>query len=107
MNINKYIYFLKENSKHRNFYIGALGLAVFFIFVLFSDHGLGKRVSLEMRKSELYDLIENQEQYSDSLRNKVKRLKSDTLEIERIAREKYGMVKPGERVFIIRKTKSE
>lgn len=37
----------------------------------------------------------------DSLRSVIKSLESDTTIIERLARERYGYVRPGEQVFII------
>ncbi|MFW6276782.1 MAG: FtsB family cell division protein [Bacteroidota bacterium] len=38
----------------------------------------------------------------DSLKQRIKMLQKDTSEIERVAREKYGMVKPGEKVYILK-----
>lgn len=37
----------------------------------------------------------------DSLQRNIEKLHSDTLLIEQIAREKYGMIKQGETVFIV------
>jgi cell division protein FtsB len=38
---------------------------------------------------------------SDSLRRQVRILETDSTEIERLARERYGYIRPNEEVFII------
>jgi cell division protein FtsB len=44
-------------------------------------------------------MIEDERLKTDSLHNQIKLLENDDYEVEKIAREKYGMVKPGEKVF--------
>jgi cell division protein FtsB len=39
----------------------------------------------------------------DSLRAAIRHLETDTTEIERLARERYGYVREGEEVFIIKR----
>ena len=73
------------------------------IILFFSDYGIIKRISLEMKSIELEKEIVLQEQITDSMRIAVDRLKYDTTEIERIAREKYGMSKTNEDIYHIRK----
>ena len=43
----------------------------------------------------------------DSLRGLIHDLQHDTLKIERLARERYGYLRPGERVYIIKRDTSE
>ena len=69
----------------------------------FSDYGAIKRISLEMESIELQKEISVQMQISDSLQTIINKLQKDTFEIERIAREKYGMTKPNEEVYYLKK----
>jgi len=80
-------------------------LLLLALFLLFSNYGILKRISVNNRQKELHVLIENQKVAIDSLSNEIKILMADSLEIERLARESYGMVKPGEKVFYIQKAK--
>jgi len=75
-------------------------IAVFAVFIIFSNYGIVKRIELEVGKKTLVKDIKKEKDISDSLSRQIKLLENDKLEIERIAREKYGMLKPGEKVFI-------
>jgi len=100
--LKKLLYDFKENSKKRfKWILFAIFISV-FAFILISDHGLIKRFALESEKSNLTNRIEQEYKVKDSLNSIIKKLQNDTLEIERIAREKYGMVKSGEEVFYIK-----
>lgn len=68
-------------------------------FVLFSKRGIIARVGLEMEKQAMQAEIAQVRQQQDSLRIIIQRLQSDTTLIEKLAREKYGMVRPGETVY--------
>lgn len=106
MNIQKINKFFQD-PKRRYF---TFGVSIFFIvlsFILLSDHGLIKRIMLENHKSELNESIINEMKNKDSLKKVIQKLQTDTIEIERIAREKYGMVKPGEEVFFVKKKKKD
>lgn len=76
-----------------------IGSLIFF-FLLFTDYGFIKTFSLMIDKSELNHEIKIQESINDSLNRRIQTLTTDSLEIERIAREHYGLVKKGEDVFI-------
>ena len=76
-----------------------IGSLIFF-FLLFTDYGFIKTFSLMIDKSELNHEIKVQESINDSLNLRIQTLTTDSLEIERIAREHYGLVKKGEDVFI-------
>lgn len=68
-------------------------------FVLFSKRGIIARVGLEVEKQAMQEEIAQVRQQQDSLRTIIQRLQSDTTLIEKLAREKYGMVRPGETVY--------
>ncbi|MBX7154172.1 MAG: septum formation initiator family protein [Candidatus Kapaibacterium sp.] len=93
----------KNRLKRRRYLsISIIGVAV-LAFLLFSKYGVITRFSLERKKTSYYSEIDALRIFQDSLRTDIKKLQYDTLEIERIAREQYGMVKPGEKVFIVKK----
>lgn len=71
-------------------------------YLVFAEKGLIKRVRLEIELKKLKKEIEKIENENASLREKIHKLETDPKEIERIAREKYGMAKEGEEVFIIK-----
>jgi len=77
------------------------------LFGMCSDYGFITRLQLEQRKSELTDSIQSARTNVDSLFVRSKKLRYDTLEIERLAREKYGLARPGEQVFIVRKPSTQ
>lgn len=95
----------KFGNRRRTYYrlavAGAISFAVWF--GLFSGYGALTRSRLESDCNDIHIQIEAQKSTADSLRRYTKALLYDTIEIERIARERYGMIKPGEKVYIIRK----
>jgi len=88
-------------SKKKLIFIAVLTLL--FLFFCFSDYGFIKRIELEIESSTLNKEIIQQQQTTDSFHNIINKLLYDDHEIERIAREEYGMVKPNEEVFHIKK----
>jgi len=58
-------------------------------------------MKLEREKKELENLIIFEQKKSDSLEKKIKEIQTSNEEIERIAREKYGMTKEGEKIYKI------
>lgn len=70
-------------------------------FVLFSKRGVIARVGLELEKQQALEEIARVRAQEDSLRKVIQHLQSDTLLIEKLAREKYGMIKPGETVYTV------
>jgi cell division protein FtsB len=72
-------------------------------YALFSSRGVFSRVSLEWEKRKLQETITTMKLQQDSLKHVVKSLESDTLLLEKIARERYGMIKPGEQIYLIEK----
>ncbi len=70
-------------------------------FVTFSSYGLLTRIELEMEYARIEQDIRHEGERRDSLLLWNKRLRSDTLLIEKMAREDYGMIKPGETVYVL------
>ena len=87
-------------TRKRLITIVGLTLAV-LAFILFSNYGVVTRVSLMSETSDLEGHVNELRSTSDSLRRQIRILESDSTEIERLARERYGYVRPNEEVFII------
>jgi cell division protein FtsB len=60
-----------------------------------------QRVKLEIEKRELEREIEQIQIENSKLRSQINMLETDLKYIEKIAREKYGMVKDGEVIYKI------
>lgn len=91
----------KRLMKRRRLVIGGILFALLLGFILFTKHGLIMRLRLESREQVINADIQEQQVFRDSLRKQIHTLISDTLEIERLARQNYGMVKPGEEVYFV------
>lgn len=91
----------KRSMKRRRLIIGGALSATLLGFVLFTNHGVVKRIELEMRQKTIEREIDRQRIVTDSLLRHIRILETDTLEIERLARQNYGMIKPGEVVYFI------
>jgi len=88
-------------TRKRLVLIVTLSIAV-ALFVLLSPYGVIKRWQLTSDTTILSTELYNQRVVSDSLRNVIRSLESDTTEIERLARERYGYVREGEDVYVIK-----
>ena len=74
--------------------------------LLFSDRGLINLWSLKKEKLEIQNEINDLRNQIALLEKEEEKLKFDEKYIEKIAREKFKMVKPGERVFKVTDEKS-
>ncbi len=90
--------FIKYNSRIVFvivFFIGLISLSVF------GNKGLIKRIQLESEKKELEEILKAEIKKSEELQKEIEELKSSDNKIEKVAREKYGMTKEGEKVHKI------
>lgn len=76
----------------------AIGLPLAGV-VLFGSRGVISRVRLEHQKAGLEQQLREAEAENRRLREQSKALDGDRATIERMAREKHGMVRPGETVY--------
>ncbi len=107
--ISYYIDFLIDfaNQNLKKVVIAAI-IIVLGVSFIFSDYGIIEIIKNKFTKTELRSKIALETKLSDSLSIRIRKLEYDTLEIERLARELYGMVKPNEKLFIYKyKTKEE
>lgn len=90
-----------ENKKKVNLFILSTIIIIVLAFILFSPSGIINRILLNQKQLELLELIKQEQMVQDSLLKTINKLQTDTLEIERLAREKYGMKRPGETIFLV------
>lgn len=87
--------------------IGLLGLFLVQVFVL-QDEGLYRLFQLKAQVKSAQQRIEALKVENDRLEAERQRLLDDPEYLERVAREKYRMAKPGEKVYrVVIETKKE
>ena len=103
--------FIKRNTKRsqpksitifqKKFFQGLvflIGLSLVIIFV-FGDHGLLKLYKIKNERKLIQNKIATLRAERETLKNEKNKIENDLNYIEKIAREKYKMVKPGEKIF--------
>ena len=85
----------------RKFVRGVLLLigATLVIIFIFGDHGLFQLYKLKQERKEVQEHIARLRENRETLIAEKNRLENDLEYIEKLAREKYRMAKPGEKVF--------
>jgi len=86
--------------RRKTFYAALAALPLLAILT-FGNRGILKRVALEREVSDLRHELYEGRATGDSLREEIKRIHRDTAAIERLARERYGMVRPGETIYTV------
>ena len=76
-----------------------LGAIVLLIIFFFGDHSVYQLYGLQQEKSEIQQAIVELRDEKLKLEAEKTRLETDFEYIEQLAREKYRMAKPGEKVF--------
>ena len=75
-----------------------VGISLIIVFV-FGDHGLLKLYRIKNERKLVQSKITNLRAERETLKNEKSKIENDLKYIEKIAREKYKMVKPGEKIF--------
>ena len=98
---NKVIKSQNLAETQKKFIYGVITLIVFTLTIIFifGDHGLFQLYNLKKEKSSIQKHIIELRKEREVLISEKKRLENDLMYIEKIAREKYRMAKPGERVY--------
>ena len=96
-------------SVQRSFVRGVLilFLATLMIIFIFGDHGLLQLYKLKRERSKIQNHISELRKDRAGLIKEKTRLENDLKYIEKLAREKYRMAKPGEKVFKVMPKKEE
>jgi cell division protein FtsB len=74
-------------------------------FIMFSNRGVVKRLSLVAEKEAMQLKVQEAQAEQARLARLSKDLDKDPRTIEKVAREKYGMVREGETVYKVKKEK--
>ena len=90
---------LKKLLRRRKILAGTLVGGVLAGFILFSNHGVVNRIQLSQQKAELERKIREAEAETRALQAQSKALDGDKKAIEKVARERYGMARSGEKVY--------
>ena len=80
-----------------------LGAFVFTWFVFIDTYSLKTRWDLHTQKKELQERTTELNERSEELKTKISDLENDPALLEKIAREEYGMKKPGETVYKVKR----
>ena len=95
----------KQKINRKKLYI-ALSFVVFStIILLFNDFGLIQLFQLQHKKNELTNESEKLLNQQITLRDEIDRLQTDDEYIEKLAREKFMMVIPGEKIYRVKNEK--
>ncbi len=97
--------FISKGLKNKRLVITLLITVPVAMFMLFSNRGILKRMSLETDKKDMMEKVRQAEEQQQKLTQESKALENDDKEIEKVAREKYGMVRDGETVYKVKKDK--
>lgn len=87
---------VKENKRAAAIVVAAFLL---FLYVMFNNNGIVARIRLEMDKTEALERIRVAEEEQKKLKDQSKALDGDPKAVEKVAREKYGMVRENEKVY--------
>lgn len=75
-------------------------------YLVYTDFGIKKLIAVKREKNNFQTQIQSLLNQQISIQNEITKLKIDTLYVEQLAREKFLMVKPGEKVFKIMDSKT-
>jgi cell division protein FtsB len=92
-NIVRYIYHRKK------FFLYLLILLAVASYAVFGKKGVLQRVELEMENRNLKEKLKLEQEKTTMLQREIEELKTSDSKIEKVAREKYGMVKDGEEIY--------
>ena len=90
------------NSRYQKIFLLSLGFFLLLLLMaVFHENGILNAYQLEQEQHKIKTENESLRTKNDKLRMEIKGLKSDPYEIEKIAREKLHLVKPGDQVYHI------
>jgi cell division protein FtsB len=76
--------------------------AVIVVDAIVGDQGFLAMLRARRQSAELAAAIERQRRDNARLREEIRRLNEDPTAIEEVARRELGLIRPGEKVFIIK-----
>ena len=100
---NKLGRLLRKILRNRRILIVLLIAIPALLFFSFNNRGLLKRLSLESDKQALMEKNRQAQEEQRELQVQAHALDKDPKAIEKVAREKYGMIREGETVYKLKK----
>ena len=95
----------KKQQLNFNYYVLTAIMAVFIMVLVLNDFGLITYFKLKNKHKVLDEELQRLLVQQNDLRLEINKLQTDQDYIEQIAREKFMMVKPGERVYRVKEEK--
>ena len=96
----------KNRRKIKNrLYVLILILVFGFLYLTYNDFGIRKLIVVKKEKYNLQTQIQSLMNQQLAIQSEITKLKLDTMYIEQLAREKFLMVRPGEKVFKVMDSK--
>ena len=96
----------KNRKKIKNrLYVLILILVFGFLYLVYTDFGIKKLITVKKEKYNLQTQIQSLMNQQLAIQSEITKLKLDTIYIEKLAREKFLMVRPGEKVFKVMDSK--
>ena len=93
---------LKTISSYQKQFLKGISFLIVFSLVIvfiFGDHGILKLYKIKNERRAIQKKIATLRQEREKLKTEKIKVENDLNYIEKIAREKYKMVKPGEKIF--------
>lgn len=85
--------------KNKRFMVRFIIGSAIVLYALAGSHGILQRIRLQNQKAELVAKIQSAEEETKRLQSEAKALEGDPRAVEKVAREKYGMIREGETVY--------
>ena len=94
-----------KTKKTSNFYIIFIGIIVSLALLFFNDFGLLQLIKLQRQHQKLDNSLKELLAQQHRLKSEINQLQTNNEYIEKIAREKFMMVLPGEKVYRVKEIK--
>ncbi|MGA9116759.1 MAG: septum formation initiator family protein [Bacteroidota bacterium] len=94
---------LRKALRNKRLVVALLVLVPLAITVVFGPRGLVQRVRFTHERAVLKEKIREAEAEGRRLRAEVAALIREDVAIEKVARERWGMARPGETVYMVRR----
>ena len=95
------------NSRYQKILLLSFGFFLLLVLMaVFHENGILNAYHLEQEQLKMKHENESLQVLNEKFRQEINALKSDPYEIEKIAREKLNLIKPGDQVYNIVQTKN-
>ena len=95
----------KKASKNKKRTVVLILLAFVTLYIVFDNKGVLKRIRLEHARAEWIQKVKIDSIETKRLQDSINALEGDKKSIEKVARERYGMIREGETVYQVKKDK--